>query len=62
MGDLINFKRVKKATARAAKEKTAAANRLIHGTSKHLRQAAKVEKVSVERKTEAHKLERESSS
>jgi hypothetical protein len=59
MGDLINLKRVKKAAARAAKEKTAAANRVAHGTAKRLRKAAKAEKENARQKIEAHKLDPE---
>lgn len=59
MGELINLRRVKKGTERAAKEKAAAANRLVHGTPKHLRRAAKAEKQRADEKIKAHKLDHE---
>ena len=59
MGELINLGRVKKAVERTAKKKTAAANRTARGTPKQLRKLAKAERLRVDQKIEAHKLDRE---
>lgn len=60
MDELINFRRARKSTERAAKEKAAATNRVVHGTSKHLRKAAKAEKRRTDERIEAHKLDSKS--
>jgi hypothetical protein len=57
MGELINLRRVKKATARAAKEQAAETNRVVHGTPKHLRKSARTKKERGDQKLEAHKLD-----
>lgn len=59
MGELINLRRMKKAAERTTKEKTAAANRIVHGTPRLQRRAAKTEKLRADRKTDAHKLDAE---
>jgi hypothetical protein len=61
MGELINLRRVKKATLRATKEKIAAANRVAHGTPKHLKKLRRSEKQRADQKFAAHKLDPEKS-
>ena len=41
MAELINLRRARKAKAKVEKEKTAEANRVVHGTPKALRNLAK---------------------
>ena len=41
MAEIINLRRARKGKAKAEKEKTAEANRVAHGTPKHLRDLAK---------------------
>ncbi|HEY2446204.1 MAG TPA: DUF4169 family protein [Rhizomicrobium sp.] len=57
MGEVVNLRRAKKAKARDTEEKSAAANRGIHGTPKRLREVAKAEKRRSEKLADAHKLE-----
>ncbi|HEX9158637.1 MAG TPA: DUF4169 family protein [Rhizomicrobium sp.] len=59
MGELINLRRAKKTRALVAREKTAAAHRAVHGTPKHLRRAAKLEKQRVDHTVDAHKIDAE---
>ena len=60
MGELINLRRVKKYKQRSETEKSAAANRVVHGTPKELREAVEAEKRRIERTLGAHKIENES--
>lgn len=53
MADIVNLRRARKSKARGEREKDAAANRMQHGTPKHLRQTAKV---NTEKETRAHVL------
>lgn len=57
MGELINLRRVKKSKRRNETEKSAAANRVLHGTPKKLREAAEAEGRRAERTIGAHKIE-----
>ena len=57
MGELINLRRIKKTKRRDETEKSAAANRVVHGTPKELREAAEAEKQRAERALCAHKIE-----
>jgi ribosomal protein L34E len=57
MGELINLRRVKKSKRRNEIEKCAAANRVVHGTPKELREAAEAEKRRAERTLGAHRIE-----
>ena len=59
MGELINLRRAKKSKRRNEDEKDAAANRVVHGTPKELREAAEAEKRRAERALGAHKIENE---
>ena len=55
MVDVINLRRARKAKARSEKEKTADANRAVHGTPKHLRDLAKAKSEKALRDLDAHK-------
>ena len=59
MGELINLRRAKKTQALIAKERTAAAHRAVHGTPKHLRITAKLEKQRADHNIDAHKIDTE---
>jgi hypothetical protein len=55
MGELINLRRAKKSKRRSEDEKEAAANRVLHATSKKLHNAAQAEKRRAARTLDAHK-------
>jgi hypothetical protein len=57
MADLINLRRARKTKAREAAEKTAEANRALHGTSKHARDLAKARSAAEHRDLEARRLQ-----
>ena len=59
MADVINLRRARKAKARDEKEKTAAANRLLHGTPKNLRDLAKAKSDKAARDLDAHKKDQQ---
>ena len=56
--DLINLRRARKARDKAEKAKTAEANRVLHGTPKHLRKLSEAEKDKAEQRLAAHRLEK----
>ena len=60
MADIINLKRARKARAKADKEKTAEANRVLHGTPKSLRNLAEARKDKTDEALSGHKLEKDS--
>jgi hypothetical protein len=60
MAEIFNFKRAKKAKARAAAGEKAAANRVSFGTSKVVRDLAKARRDKDVGKVDAHKIEDES--
>lgn len=55
MTEIINLNRARKAKARAEKDKTASANRILHGTPKHVRRLSKAEAEKARRDLDAHK-------
>jgi len=59
MADLINLRRARKAKDKAEKEKTAEANRVLHGTPKPLRNLQKARKDKADQDLTGHKLENE---
>jgi hypothetical protein len=61
MVEIINLRRARKAKERAQKEKTAQANRVLHGTPKRLRQLSEAEKDKAEQKLAGHQLEKDRS-
>jgi hypothetical protein len=58
MAEIINLKRARKARAKADKDKTAEANRIKHGTPKHLRNLAKDAADKADQTLSGHKLEK----
>jgi hypothetical protein len=58
MAELINLRRARKAREKAEKEKTAEANRLLHGTPKHLRKLSEAQKDKAEQRLSEHRLEK----
>ena len=61
MAELINLNRARKAKAKADKQKTAEANRLLHGTSKATRNLAKTAANKADQALSGHRLENEDS-
>ena len=59
MAEIVNLRRVRKAKDRAEKEKTAEANRVLHGTPKALRNLQKARKDKADQGLGGHKLENE---
>jgi hypothetical protein len=55
MVDVINLRRARKEKARSEKEKTAEANRLLHGTPKSQRDLAQARNDKAARELDAHK-------
>jgi Domain of unknown function (DUF4169) len=60
MAELINLRRARRAKERAEKEKTAQANRVQHGTPKHLRKLTQAQKDKAEQRLSGHRLEDDS--
>jgi hypothetical protein len=59
MAELVNLNRARKARTKADKEKTAEANRILHGTPKALRNLQKARKDKADQGLSGHKLENE---
>jgi hypothetical protein len=57
MAEIINLRRARKIKDRAEKEKTAKANRVAHGTPKHLRKLSDAQKDKAEQRLASHRLE-----
>ncbi len=57
VAEIINFRKARKAKARALTEKKAAANRAKHGRSKQERSLAEASKSLLDRKLDAHRCE-----
>ena len=55
MAEIVNLRRARKAKARTEKDKTAQANRVLHGTPKNLRDLAKAKTAKSIRELDAHK-------
>ena len=58
MVEIINLNRARKAKKRTEKEKTAEANRVLHGTPKALRNLQKARKDKADQGLTGHKLEK----
>ena len=56
--ELINLRRARKAKERSEKEKTAEANRILHGTPKALRNLEKARKDKADQGLSGHRLEK----
>ncbi len=59
MAEIVNLNRARKAKARAEKEKTAAANRVLHGTPKVVRNLAEARKDKADQSLSSHRLEKD---
>jgi hypothetical protein len=59
MAEIVNLRRVKKTKARAEKSAKADANRVKHGTPKHLRDLGKARDAKAREDLETHKLDSE---
>jgi hypothetical protein len=59
MVEVINLNRARKAKEKAEKKKTAEANRVLHGTPKHLRKLSDAQKDKAEQGLSGHRLENE---
>lgn len=57
MADIVNLNRARKAKAKAQAEKTAANNRVKHGTPKHLRKLSDAERKKAEAEIDAKRLD-----
>lgn len=57
MAEIVNLNRVRKAKAKAEAEKTAANNRIKHGTPKHLRKLSEAERKKAEAEIDAKRLD-----
>ena len=57
MAEIVNLRRARKARDKAEKEKTAEANRVLHGTPKHLRKLTETQKDLAEQRLSGHRLE-----
>ena len=62
MAEIVNFKRAKKARARAQADEKAAANRVTFGTPKAQRDLAKARREKDAGKIDAHKIDSEGES
>ena len=58
MAEIINLNRARKARAKADKEKTADANRVLHGTPKAVRNLAEARKNKADEALSGRKLEK----
>jgi len=59
MVEIINLRRARKARDKAEKEKTAEANRVLHGTRKHLRKLSEAKKDKAEQRLSEHRLDKD---
>ena len=57
MAEIVNLNRARKAKARAEKEESAAANRVLHGTPKAVRNLTEARKNKADGVLSVHKLE-----
>jgi len=58
MAEIVNLNRARKAKKRTEKEKTAEANRVLHGTPKALRAIEKARKDKSDQSLSGHRLEK----
>ncbi len=59
MAEIINLRRARKEKARAEKDKTAAANRIAHGTPKALKKLEQAKAEKTKERLSGHRLENE---
>jgi len=58
MAEIVNLNRARKARGRAEKEKTAQANRVLHGTPNTLKKLGAAKKDKAEQRLSGHRLEK----
>jgi hypothetical protein len=58
MAEIVNLTKARKARAKVDKDKTAAANRVLHGTPKAVRNLAEARKDKADGTLSSHKLEK----
>jgi len=58
MAEIVNLNRARKAKAKGQKDKMAEANRIKHGTPKHLRNLTEARKNKADQALSGHKLEK----
>ena len=58
MAEIVNLRRARKAKSRAEKDKTAAANRVAHGTSKALHKLLQARETQAAERLSSHALEK----
>jgi hypothetical protein len=58
MTEIVNLNRARKQRAKAEKEKTAQANRVLHGTPKALRKLTDAKKDQADQRLSGHRLEK----
>ena len=58
MAEIVNLNKARKAKTRAEKEKTAEANRILHGTPKQARNLAEARKDKADQALSGHELEK----
>jgi hypothetical protein len=58
MAEIINLRRARKAKAKAEKDNTAEANRVLHGTPKAVRNLAKAAADKADQALASHRLEK----
>jgi hypothetical protein len=59
MAEIVNLRRARKAKEKAQKQKTAEANRVLHGTPKAVRKLSDARKDKAEQQLTGHKLEKD---
>ena len=59
MAEIVNLTKARKARAKVDKDKTAAANRVLHGTPKAVRNLAEARKDKAEKGLAGHRLEKD---
>jgi hypothetical protein len=59
MAEIVNLNRARKAKAKADKEKSAQANRVLHGTPKVVRNLAEARKNKADEALSSHRLEKD---
>lgn len=57
MGDIVNLRRTRKGKSREAAASEANANRILHGTPKHRREAAKAKSAKEKHDLDSRKLD-----
>ena len=59
--EIVNLRRARKAKEKAQKEKTAEANRVLHGTPKAVRKLSDARKDKAEQRLSGHRLDKDRS-